>query len=141
MIWLCGKVLDNNSTEKSIKLNIPKLGFIKSTAKLPKGYSGGILLNNKNKVLGMNVMRYSSEKHYFALQSRIIERVVKGIVNYGSVQRAFTGIQFAQLVDDKGRPLERVGINEIISNSPAAQYRDQLENQAIKSINGEPVNG
>lgn len=134
-----GEVLDNNSIESNSKLDIPKLGFIKSTAKLPKGYSGGILLNKKNKVLGMNVMRYADKGHYFALQSRIVERIVKDIVEHEEVQRAFTGIQFAQLVDNKGQPVERIGISEIISNSPASKYRDQLENQVVKSINGKPV--
>jgi len=119
------------------KDRIPKLGFIESTAKSPKGHSGGVLLNPKNKVLGMNVMRYSEKEkeQYYALESQIIKRIVEDIADYGSVKRAFTGIQFAQRMDGG-----YVGINKIISNSPAAQYRDQLQDKAIKSINGKPVN-
>lgn len=130
-----GKVSRNNHTIKNgTKDNIPKLGFIESTAKLPKGYSGGILMSEESKVLGMNVMRYSRKESYYALQSRIIKRIVKDIVDYGSARRAFTGIQFAQRTY-----IGTVGINKIISNSPAAKHRDQLKNQPVKSINGKPV--
>lgn len=130
-----GKVSDNDYIIKNgTEDHIPKLGFINSTAKLPKGYSGGVLMSEEGKVLGMNTMRYSRKESYYALQSRIIKRIVKDIIDYGSARRAFTGIQFAQRADGG-----TIGINKIISNSPAAKYRDQLQNQPVKSINGKPV--
>jgi len=133
-----GKVLhDNYFIKNGTNLHIPKLGFIASTAKSPKGYSGGVLLDSKGKVLGMNAIRHLRKGSYYALQSRIIQRIVKDIADYRSVRRAFTGIQFAQATDSEGKPI--VKINQIISKSPAAEYRDQLQDKVVKSINGKSV--
>jgi len=137
-----GKVLDSSGILKNSDLPVAKLGFIKSTAKLPKGFSGGVLLNLEDKVLGMNILRKRNGSDYYALQSNIVKRIVEDVINDISnhlvdvikVKRAFTGIQFAQNM--KGGVVK---INEIISNSPAAEHRDQLENQSIKSINGNPI--
>ena len=129
-----GKVMDNAAIIKDLKLPVAKLGFVEHTAKLPKGFSGGTLIDGNHKVLGMSVLRNKSEDYYYALQSAIVKRLVENIADNGEVQRAFTGIQFAENIEGGD-----VKVNEIISNSPAAEYRDQLENQSIKKINGNRV--
>jgi len=116
------------------ELPIPKLGFVEHTAKLPKGFSGGILVGKDNKVLGMNILRTKDAYYFYALKSSVVEDIVEDIIDTGKVQRAFTGIQFAQNMKSGG-----VIINEIISNSPAAKYRDQLEKRVIKKINSKAV--
>lgn len=130
-----GKVLDKEHTLKDTRLTVPKLGFIKNTAKLPRGFSGGILIDKDNKVLGMNILRLKSKHYFYALQSSIVKRIVENIIDNGKAQRAFTGIQFAQNTQDC-----TVTINSIISSSPAAEKcRDQLENKVIKKINGNDI--
>ena len=129
-----GKVLDINRELDDLELPIAKLGFVEHTAKLPKGFSGGILVDDDSQVLGMNILRRSDADYFYALQSDIVKRLVEDIIDNGKVQRAFTGIQFAQNTGSGG-----VIINEIISNSPAAEYRDQLEKRVIKKINGTPI--
>ncbi len=91
-----GKVLENDYKVDHRSLPISKMGFIKSTAKLPKGYSGGILSNERGKVLGMNTMRGNKDAKYYALQSKIVKRIIENVIDNGSVQRAFLGIQFSQ---------------------------------------------
>jgi len=129
-----GEVLDSELILKDTKLPVAKLGFIEHTAKLPKGFSGGLLISNNDKVLGMNVLRRDRGDYFYALQSKIVKRLVEDIVDNGKVQRAFTGIQFAQNMEGGS-----VVVNEIISNSPASEYRDQLQQQPIKKINGNDV--
>lgn len=129
-----GETRDKELMIKDTNLPVTKLGFIRHTAKLPKGFSGGLLTDTNDKVLGMNILRSESRDYFYALQSSIVKRLVEDIIDNGEVQRAFTGIQFAQNME-KGA----VTINEIISNSPAAEYRDQLEKQVIKKINGNEV--
>lgn len=129
-----GEVLDSQITIPKTELPIAKLGFVEHTAKLPKGFSGGILIDNDNQVLGMNVLRRNDTDYFYALQSRIVKSLVEDIIDNGKVQRAFTGIQFAQDAGSGG-----VIINEIISNSPAAEYRKELENRIVKKINNKAV--
>lgn len=129
-----GEVSDTNRKLDNLELPIAKLGFVEHTAKLPKGFSGGILIDNDNQVVGMNILRRKDVDYFYALQSRIVKRLVEDIIDTGKVQRAFTGIQFAQNTGSGG-----VIINEIISNSPAAEYRDQLENRIVKKINNKAV--
>ena len=116
------------------ELPIPKLGFVEHTAKLPKGFSGGILVDDDSKVLGMNILRRSDEDYFYALQSDIVKRLVEDIIDNGKVQRAFTGIQFAQNTGGGG-----VIINEIISTSPADEYRDKLEKRVLRKINDRAI--
>jgi len=125
-----GAILEPELAVTSTDLPIAKPGLVKSTAKLPKGYSGGVLINKNGYVLGMNIMRSQRHPHYFSLKSTIVKRIVDDIIEEGKSIRTFTGIQFAQSNDSKG-----VTINNIIDASPAAKFRMKLENQIVSHIN------
>lgn len=130
-----GEVLANDEIINHRALPVTKIGFIKSTARLPLGYSGGILHNSQGTVWGMNTMRHKTNKHYYALQSKITKRVIEDIVDFGMVQRCYTGIQFAQGTSDSSV----VSVNKILKNSPAAKHKNALIGKTVKSINGMAV--
>jgi len=110
------------------------MGYFESSAYVPGGYSGGPVINTENKVVGMNTARNIKGTSY-ALNSTILSRLTNNIINFGKVQRAFSGIEFAQLSDDGP-----VTIQSIIEGSPASsRYTDLIESTLVR-INGYTIN-
>lgn len=71
--------------------------FIQTDAAINPGNSGGALVNTKGELVGINAMLYSQTGSYsgygFAIPTSIMNKVVDDIKKYGSVQRAWLGIQ------------------------------------------------
>lgn len=132
-----GSLLSENTELTDRELLTVKIGFIQSNAPTDAGYSGGALYNIEGQVIGMNNSVHTQWGTSFALQSKIIKRIVHDIINHGSnsLQRAFLGIQFSQNMSGGS-----VIINNVLNNTPAAKYRDQLEGKALMGINGRIIN-
>lgn len=132
-----GNLLSEDIDLTDKKLPIVKIGFVKSDAPTNSGYSGGVLYNTEGQVIGMNNSIHTREKESYALQSKIIKRIIHDILNRKTdkVQRAFLGIQFSQNMSGGA-----VVIDKVLENSPvAAKYGKQLEGKSLTSIDGQTV--
>ena len=75
--------------------------YIQTDAAVNRGNSGGALVNLKGELVGINTAIYSQNGAYvgcsFAIPTSIVQKVVGDLKEYGTVQRAFLGIQFVEL--------------------------------------------
>lgn len=73
--------------------------IIQTDTAINPGNSGGPLLNSKGEIIGMNTASFGtgvSSGVGFALPIDMISKVVKEIIEYGSVQKAIIGISFLE---------------------------------------------
>ncbi|HYG16357.1 MAG TPA: trypsin-like peptidase domain-containing protein, partial [Bacteroidia bacterium] len=74
----------------------PIESFIQTDAAINPGNSGGALVNTSGELVGINTAIMSKTGAYngygFAIPSNIVAKVVKDIIDFGEVQRAFTGM-------------------------------------------------
>ena len=91
--------------------------FIQTDAAINAGNSGGALVNTRGELVGINAMLYSQTGSYsgygFAIPTTIMNKVVDDLKKYGTVQRAFIGIQgqdVKQYVDAKKASGEEVDL-------------------------------
>ncbi len=83
-----------------------KFGFIQSTATVIWGNSGGPLIDEDAKVVGINTQihfaqgpdgrTYLQQQLNFSLESILAQRLVNDIINRGKVIRSFLGIELVQ---------------------------------------------
>jgi len=81
----------------------------------------------------MNTARNRKGTSY-SLDSKILKRLVKDIIEDGKVTRAFTGIEFAQ-----DNLTSQIYINDIIKNTPASKRYKDLIGKKVDKINGHSV--
>lgn len=74
--------------------------FIQTDAAVNPGNSGGALINTNGELVGINSAIASPTGSYagysYAIPVNIVKKVVTDLVKYGTVQRAFIGIQYAK---------------------------------------------
>src|SRR5512145_626136 len=102
--------------------------FIQTDASVNRGNSGGALVNLRGEMVGINTAILSPTGGNvgisFAIPSSIVQKVVKDLIEFGTVQRAIMGVQIqeitAELAREKGLDqLEGVYVNEVNDNSAA----------------------
>jgi len=71
--------------------------FIQTDAAINQGNSGGALVNTSGELVGINAMLFSTTGAYsgigFAIPTTLVNKVVDDLKQYGTVQRAYIGIQ------------------------------------------------
>ncbi len=112
---------------------LTNIGYLESTATIPGGYSGGPVINENNKLVGMNTARNKHGTSY-ALNSKILKRHIEDIIEYGKVRRVFSGIEFVQTPD-----CEEIFIQSIINDSPASKRYTDLIDKKVYKLNGQSV--
>ncbi len=95
--------LNNTVTAGIVSAKARSLGansvesFIQTDAAINAGNSGGALVNTRGELVGVNAMLYSQTGSYsgygFAIPTTIMNKVVDDLKQYGTVQRAWIGIQ------------------------------------------------
>lgn len=89
-------ILENNNSQVA-----PIESFIQTDAAVNPGNSGGALVNTNGELIGINSAIASNTGSYagysFAVPVNIVRKVVDDFIEFGTVQRAYIGIQ--------GRPL------------------------------------
>ena len=74
--------------------------FIQTDAAVNPGNSGGALVNTKGQLIGINSAITSPTGSYagysYAIPSNIVKKVVRDLIKYGSLQRAFIGIEYPE---------------------------------------------
>jgi Do/DeqQ family serine protease len=91
--------------------------FIQTDAAVNPGNSGGALVNTKGELVGINTLIKSPTGSYagysFAVPETIVRKVVADLKEYGVVQRALMGVQYAIIDDDFIRTRgEETGVTE-----------------------------
>jgi serine protease Do len=121
--------------------------FIQTDAAVNPGNSGGALVNANGELIGINTAILSRTGSYagysFAIPSRIVEKVVKDIIEYGSSQRAVIGIEIGDLNEAIAKEMNLnlthgIVVTKVIDGG-AGQYAGLLPDDVITAINGHAV--
>ena len=122
--------------------------FIQTDAAVNRGNSGGALVNTRGELVGINAAIASGNGFYagysFAIPVNIVKKVVRDLVDYSEVQRAFLGVSIREIdskfAEDQGiNELKGVYISEVNDGS-AAKEAGMLRGDVIISVNNMPVN-
>ncbi len=125
--------------------------FIQTDAAVNPGNSGGALVNTNGQLIGINSAIASPTGSYagysYAIPSNIVRKAVNDLMKYGSVQRAYMGVEYVdgsmatpEMVTKYG--LDKTGgvfVSRVIPNSGAAKAGLE-KGDYITHINGQPVN-
>lgn len=134
-----------NATDRSLDTGsgyaLPNL--IQHDADIYPGNSGGPLINAEGEVVGINVAKATyangmsdSDSIGFAISSDAAAEVVAGILEDGTFDRAFLGVE-AQPVANQGNPNSMIGqgIVTVVEDSPAAEA-GLLEGDIVTAVDG-----
>jgi len=84
--------------------------FIQTDAAVNPGNSGGALVNVRGELVGINTAITSQTGSYvgysFAVPSNIAKKVIEDIMEFGDVQTAYLGIEYAELNGDNSKELD-----------------------------------
>ena len=122
--------------------------FIQTDAAVNRGNSGGALVNTRGELIGINAAIASHTGSYegysFAIPSNVVRKVVDDLLMYGETQRAYIGIQIAEMNADLA---QRAGMKDIkgvyvaeVTDGGAAQKAGIHAGDVVVSINGNAVN-
>ncbi|MBI5915741.1 MAG: trypsin-like peptidase domain-containing protein [Bacteroidetes bacterium] len=130
-----------------IKGKAPIESFIQTDAAVNPGNSGGALVDAYGRLLGINTAIATQtgffEGYSFAIPVNLVKGIVDDIIQNGSYQRGFLGINIADLDNETAKEL---GLNisqgvlvESLVDGGAAQYSGVLPNDVIVKANGKSV--
>lgn len=124
--------------------------FIQTDAAVNPGNSGGALVNTDGQLIGINSAIASPTGSYagysYAIPSNIVKKVVNDLMQYGSVQRAYLGIEYLDRKNATPEQLSSLGIDRAdgvyvagtLADGGAARSGIQ-KGDFITQINGVPV--
>ena len=109
-----------SAKSRSLGLNVDKdrnpgiESYIQTDAAVNMGNSGGALINTEGKVIGINSAIASPTGYYsgysYAIPVNIVKKVVDDIIKFGTVQRAYIGVNYATPSDYSDEEKKRAGI-------------------------------
>lgn len=151
--------LNNTVTAGIVSAKARSLGangvesFIQTDAAINAGNSGGALVNTRGELVGINAMLYSQTGSYsgygFAIPTTIMNKVVDDLKQYGTVQRAWIGIQggdvknYVDSQKDQGKEIdlgtmEGIYVSKVIEDGAAADAGIE-EGDVIIEADGQKV--
>jgi Do/DeqQ family serine protease len=118
--------------------------FIQTDAAVNPGNSGGALVNTKGELIGINAAIKSNTGSFagysFAIPSNIARKVVDDIIEYGSVQRAFIGINIRDIDEKLAEEMEISDLNGVyvsgLSPNGSAKEAGIKEGDIVKEVEG-----
>ncbi len=122
--------------------------YLQTDAALNPGNSGGALVNLKGELIGINSAIISPTQGYtgysFAIPADIVKKVVEDLEKYGQVQRAYLGVQVADINADFAKEkhldkIEGVYVDGLVPGG-AAEAAGIKEGDVLLAINGKKVN-
>ena len=123
--------------------------FIQTDASINPGNSGGPLVTLEGKVVGINTAIVSASRQSaglgFAVPANIARAVMESILDDGSIERAFLGVEMAELDPQVRRQLglepdEGVRITSVTAGTPADTAGIQ-PGDIVLTVNGREVIG
>lgn len=125
-----------------------RFGFLQHTATLIWGNSGGPLVDEQGRVVGINTWIETHEKNgqeylfsqlNFALEGQKAIQLARNIIaNKGRLKRAFLGIELASATSLSGIESPPF-INALLENSPASEALKEMKGATLARINGEEL--
>ncbi len=104
----------------------PIESFIQTDAAINPGNSGGALVNLNGELVGINTAIQSQTGSYvgygFAIPGNMVAKIVKDIIDFGDVQKGFTGMEVKDL--DEATATDKninngVVVNDVFEDGPA----------------------
>lgn len=139
---------------KARNLNIvnsqfPIESFIQTDAAINPGNSGGALVNIKGELIGINTAILSRTGSYagygFAVPVDIVKKVVNDIITYGEVQKAFGGLEVAEITNATANKLNIKDYNGVIitylQKDGASEKSGLKKGDVITKINDQIIDG
>lgn len=122
--------------------------FIQTDAAVNPGNSGGALVSNDGKLVGINTAIASQTGQYagysFAVPSNLMKKIVDDLLKYGEVQRGFLGVS---IQDVNGQLADKEGLKEVrgvyvakVNPGSAAEDAGIKDKDVIIRIDGVTVN-
>ncbi len=126
----------------------PIESFIQTDAAVNPGNSGGALVDANANLIGIVTAIASADGYYtgysFAIPSNLAKKVAGDLKRYGTVQRAYLGVQVMEMNNQMAKQL---GINEIkgvligrVVPGAAADHAGIKEGDLLLSISGVQIN-
>ena len=127
--------------------------FIQTDAAVNPGNSGGALINTNGELIGINSAIASPTGSYagysYAIPVNIVKKVVTDIVKFGTVQRAFIGIQYPRetMTDEQKKELGsgyKEGEGVYVMDVPvdgAAAAAGLKKGDVVTKLNGVSITG
>ncbi|MDH3734683.1 MAG: Do family serine endopeptidase [Gemmatimonadota bacterium] len=120
--------------------------YIQTDAAINPGNSGGPLVDLAGNVIGINTAIYGGQRfvgYGFAVPSKIAQRVIRDLLEYGFVRRPRLGIRVSDVtaVDAEAYGLERVSgadVNSVDQDSPADDAGIEV-GDVIVAVEGRPI--
>lgn len=117
--------------------------FIQTDAAVNPGNSGGALINTKGEVVGVNSAIIGKSGQYegysFAIPSKLTQKILFDLKNYGAVQRGWLGISMVNVTDQKAKELELNTVNGVVvvsvNKDGAAYDAGIIKGDVITAIN------
>lgn len=120
--------------------------FIQTDAAINRGNSGGPLFNMDGEVIGVNTAIISPNGGSiglgFSMSSKVVDRVVKQLKEFGETRRGWLGVQIQDIDEDMAEALGMANANgAMVSGVPAGPGRDAgiLKGDVITSFDGSVV--
>ncbi len=126
--------------------------FIQTDAAVNPGNSGGALVNTSGQLVGINSAIASPTGSYagysYAIPANIVRKAVNDLMKYGSVQRAYLGIQYVDTRSASADQLSQEGINRVSDGVYVVDVRPNTgaakagikKGDIITQINGVAIN-
>jgi serine protease Do len=125
--------------------------FIQTDAAVNPGNSGGALVNTAGQLIGINSAIASPTGSYagysYAIPANIVRKAVNDLIKYGSVQRAYLGIEYVDPKTATPDQIEALGLDKFdgvyvngVRQSSGALKAGITKGDFITHINGQPVN-
>ena len=130
-----------------LKTNFPIESFIQTDAAINPGNSGGALVNVNGELVGINTAILSKTGSYagygFAVPVDIVAKIVGDLINYGEVQKSFTGAEMIDIDQQVGEKMNLEDWNGVIvhklQKGGAAAKAGLQENDIVIGIDGDAI--
>ncbi len=131
-----------------VNSQFPIESFIQTDAAINPGNSGGALVNTRGELVGINTAILSKTGSYsgygFAVPVDIVSKVVKDLIKYGEVQKAFLGAEVNEITSEVAAKLKVKDLDGVlvsyIQNDGAAEKMGLQKGDIITKVNDYTIN-
>ncbi len=140
---ISAKARDININKNALAIE----AFIQTDAAVNPGNSGGALVDIDGKLIGINTAiatrTGSFEGYSFAIPVNMMDKIVNDIIQFGSYQRGFLGINISDLDDEYADELgldisQGVVVMDLVDGG-AAQFAGIIPRDVITKVDGKTV--
>ncbi|TSJ47656.1 trypsin-like peptidase domain-containing protein [Fluviicola chungangensis] len=138
----------NLLSDRTSNSNVPIESFIQTDAAVNPGNSGGALVNTRGELIGINTAIASQTGSYtgysFAVPVNLVNKVMRDIIDFGIVQRAYLGVQISDIsqeIKEKNKlPSTRGVFVSAVTEDGGADKAGVKKNWVILKVGSREVN-